>query len=175
MTTRNTPTGSNNDGRAADARGGHTEIALRYDAFGRLVLTDPDGAEHVGVTPVRAFPFTADAEWISFCDERGHEVFCLASLCELRPSARAALEADLARREFIPAIERILHISRGAEPTLWRVVTDRGETTFKLPTEDHIRRMGDGALITDAHGIRYRIVETRSLDAESQRLLKRYL
>ncbi len=167
--------GPNGDGRAPLRRGGFAEIALRCDAFGRMVLTDEDGVEHVGITPVRAFPFGAPEEWISFCDERGREVYCLSSLQELRPEVRAALEADLARREFIPVIEQILHISSGAEPTEWRVVTDRGETTFTLPTEDHLRRMGAGALITDTHGIRFRIADTTRLDAHSQRLLRRYL
>jgi hypothetical protein len=35
--------------------------------------------------------------------------------------------------------------------------------------------MGAGALITDTHGIRFRIADTSRLDAQSQRLLRRYL
>lgn len=151
-------------------------IALRYDAFGRLVLTDPEGREHPGVVPVRAFPFTTPTQWISFCDERGREVFCLSDLDSLTPTVRETLEADLAKREFIPVIERVESVSAGADPTDWNVLTDRGPTRFVLTSEDHIRRLGPhGALITDSHGIRYRILDDRILDSHSRRILRRYL
>lgn len=149
---------------------------LEYDPFGRLVVTLADGETHVGVVPARAFPFSAPDEWISFCDEHGREVCCLASLAPLSAEVRRTLEADLAQREFIPRIERIESVSAGAEPTDWQVVTDRGPVQFTLTSEDHIRRLGPkGAIITDMHGIRYRIVDLAALDAHSRRILRRYL
>jgi hypothetical protein len=158
----------------------HTQQAatpsLAYDPFGRLVLSLPDGEVFCPVVPVRAFPFSAPGTCISFCDERGHEVFFLTSLALLSPADRALLEVDLARREFIPAIRSIYSVSAGAEPTDWHVLTDRGETRFVLNNEDSIRRMGlHGALITDSYGIRFRIEDIRLLDAHSRRALRRYL
>jgi hypothetical protein len=151
-------------------------IALDYDAFGRLVLSLPTGERHCGVVPVRGFPFSAPETCISFCDEHGHEVFFLTDLAQLATPVRQLLEADLARREFIPVIRRIDSVSAGAEPTEWHVLTDRGETRFVLNNEDNIRRMGPrGALITDSHGIRFRIEDIRELDAHSRRVLRRYL
>ncbi len=58
----------------------------------------------------------------------------------------------------------------------WFVKTDRGDTSFELPSEDNIRRMGsDGALLIDSHGIRYRITSVPQLDAHSRRILRQYL
>lgn len=150
-------------------------IGLACDAFGRLVLRLPGGSEHVGVTPVRAFPLSAPEEHIAFVDERGREVYELAHLELLSSQARALLEADLARREFVPVIAEILSISSGAEPTTWRVRTDRGEVEFSLPSEESVRVLGDGGvLITDALGVRYRIPSLRHLGRASRRRLARY-
>lgn len=156
----------------------HTEepIELAYDEFGRLVLTTLDGDSHAGVVPVRGFPFSAPTVCISFCDEQGHEVCFLPDMAGLSAAAKKLLEADLARREFIPVIRGIHSVSAGAEPTDWYVVTDRGEARFVLSNEDSIRRMGEhGALITDSHGVRFRIDDMRSLDPASRRILRRYL
>jgi hypothetical protein len=151
-------------------------ISLAYDAFGHLVLTLPSGEQHRGVVPVRGFPFSAPGTCISFCDDHGHEVFFLSDLAQLSVPVRQLLEADLARREFIPVIRSIDSVSAGAEPTDWHVLTDRGETRFVLNNEDNIRRMGQhGALITDSHGIRFQIEDARALDAHSRRILRRYL
>jgi hypothetical protein len=151
-------------------------IALEYDPFGRLVLTTAARERHAGVVPVRGFPFSAPSTCISFCDESGGEVFFLPDLGQLDLPMRDLLEADLARREFIPVIRSIYSVSSGAEPTDWHVLTDRGEARFVLNNEDNIRRMGPrGALIADSHGIRFRIEDTRTLDAHSRRILRRYL
>jgi hypothetical protein len=151
-------------------------VELAYDEFGRLVLTTPEGDSHTGVIPVRGFPFSAPSACISFCDEHGHEVYFLADIARLSRPARDLLEADLSGREFIPIIRKIHSVSAGAEPTDWYVVTDRGESRFVLNNEDSIRRMGEhGALITDSHGVRFRIEDIRSLDPVSRRILRRYL
>lgn len=151
-------------------------LRLSYDAFGRLCLTLPDGASHVGVLPIRCYPFSDATKWISFCDADGHEVYCLTDLAELSPETRTQLEADLARREFLPVISQIHHVSAGAEPTDWEVDTDRGPTKFTLTSEDDIRRLGpQSAIVTDSHGVRYLIRHIDALDVASRRILRRYL
>lgn len=151
-------------------------IALGYDLFGKLVLTTPAGEKLVGVVPVRAFPFSGPSECISFCDDHGREVFFLAETSALPASVKELLEADLEKREFIPEIRTIYSVSAGAEPTDWHVLTDRGETRFVLSNEDNIRRMGaNGALVTDSHGVRFRIHDSNQLDPHSRRILRRYL
>lgn len=150
-------------------------MVLKTDAFGHLVL-EVDGVTHVGVTPVRAFPLSDPDRAISFCDAKGHEVWQLPDLAQLAPEMRRLLETEIARREFIPEVKRVLDISAGSEPTTWHVDTDRGERRFQLPSEDHVRRLGsDGALVTDEHGVRHRIRSIAALDGHSRRLLRRYL
>ena len=151
-------------------------IRLHHAAFGRLVVTLANGQSHSGVVPVRAFPFSAPDQWLSLCDESGHEVLCLTDTAALSPETRDQLAAELARREFIPRILRILRVVEGGGSSQWFVKSDRGETNFELTSEDNIRRMGsDGALLIDSHGIRYRITSVPQLDAHSRRVLRRYL
>jgi hypothetical protein len=151
-------------------------VRLELDPLGRLVARFPSGAVAEGLVPVRCFPFSAPGELIALCDVRGHEVWCVDRLEELDPASRELLLAELARREFVPELHRILSISPGPEPTQWEVETDRGKTCIRLPNEDCVRRLEpDGALIIDDCGIRYRVGSLRQLDGRSRKLLRRYL
>jgi Domain of unknown function (DUF1854) len=149
---------------------------LHHDALGRLVLTEADGREHVDVEPARAFPISDPANRISIRDVQGHEIRWIESLATLPPEVRTVLEADLRRREFMPIVKRIVHMSAFTEPSQWEVDTDRGRTEFLLGNEDDIHRLeGHRAVIIDTHGIRYLIPDTRALDGHSRRILERYL
>ena len=48
-------------------------------------------------------------QWISVCDAQGHELVCIRDVNELSDKVRQVLLNDLARREFVPVIERIEH------------------------------------------------------------------
>jgi hypothetical protein len=151
-------------------------FALHHDSWGRLVLTEPGGRQHVGVEPVRAFPVSDPTHGIALCDAAGLEVAWIESLDALPPPVRQVLEEALALREFVPVLRRVVGISAPAEPSEWEVETDRGPTRFVLNGEDDVRRLaGHRALITDARGIRYLIPDLRALDSVSRRLLERYL
>ncbi len=151
-------------------------LRLHRDPFGRLLAVLPDGQTVDDVVPVRAFPFSAHDQWVSLCTRAGAEVLCLPDLGVLDPGTRELLLADLAQREFVPVIQRIVRVVSGGGSDLWTVKTDRGDTHFQLPSEDNVRRMGaDGALVIDAHGIRYQIVSIHGLDAASRRILRQYL
>ena len=150
-------------------------FGLHHDAWGRLVLIDREGLRHTGVEPIRAYPFTAPDEWISIRDSQGRELFCVERLADLSPATRQALETDLAQREFVPVIQRIVAVSSDTEPSQWDVETDRGATHFILNSEDDIRRFGPHrAIIIDAQGIRYLIPDTRRLDHRSRWTLGKY-
>src|SRR5438876_491120 len=99
------------------------QFGLTHDAWGRLVLIDAEGERHVGVEPVRAFPISDPTRWISICDADGAELVCVADLAGLAPSMRQALEEELARREFVPVIRRIVRVSADAAPSDWDVET----------------------------------------------------
>jgi hypothetical protein len=148
---------------------------LHRDTFGRLVLDDADGRRLVGVEPVRSFPISCAQQWLSIINAEGHEVLWIREPDKLPPVVREILEEELARREFVPIIERIVHMSANVDPSEWEVVTNRGPTSFLLDSEDDLRRLGPyKALFIDTQGIRYLIPDIRALDTASRRILNRY-
>jgi len=149
---------------------------LAHDPWGRLVLREPDGAEHVGVVPVRAFPIGYPNGWLVLCDAEGRELRCIEDPASLPKDLGRLLDQELAQREFVPVIRRVRSVSTYLEPAEWEVDTDRGRTRFVLKTEDDVRRLGPyRALILDAQGIRYLVPDTRALDAYGRRAVERYL
>jgi len=149
---------------------------LERNAFGRLVLTLPDGTMHEGVLPVRAFPLAAPNEGVSLVSTEGIELVWVPMLGELQGEARALIETELAGREFVPTVQHITSVSSFSTPSTWSVTTDRGPTRFELKGEEDIRRLGDGALlIASAEGINFRVADRRTLDRHSRRLLERFL
>lgn len=151
-------------------------ISLSRDDWGRLVLESPDGHRIVGVDPVRAFPITDPDHWIAFVDADGREVFGLGSLEGLDERTRALLTEELALREFVPVIERVVRISGDSLPSEWEVQTDRGISVFTLDNDEDVRRLDDHrVLITDARKLRYQVPDLRGLDPRSRLALERFL
>ena len=104
--------------------------------------------------PIRGFPLSVPNQFISLCDEHGHEVASIDNLDNLPASTRAVLEEELARREFVPVIQRIVRVSGDGGPSSeWSVETDRGDTRFVVEGEDDFRTLGSHrVMITDAQG-----------------------
>jgi hypothetical protein len=150
-------------------------IKLYRNDFGRLVFIGDDGRESEA-TPVRAFPIDAPDEGIALVDAHGHELYWIDRLSELPDALRELVESELASREFMPVILRIVEVSSFATPSIWSIVTDRGETKLVLKGEEDIRRLTAPALlITDGNGIQYLIRDRQALDAQSRRILGRFL
>ncbi len=150
-------------------------IALDRDASGRLVFTGSDGAAHVGVAPVRTFPISDPERWIALLDGHGREVAAISDLADLPAATAELVRQELAQREFLPRIERVVHVRTNKEPHEWDVITDRGPVQFLL-RDDDIRRLGPTrAILVDMHGVRYYIADSQQLDAKSRRILSQYL
>jgi hypothetical protein len=151
-------------------------LALQHDAWGRLVLTDATGRQYIGIEVVRAFPISAPRHGISLCDAEGRELVWMDDLEALPASLLETIEKELGQREFIPRLRRIIRISAPVEPSEWEVDTDRGRSCFIVDSEDNVYRLDEHrALLTDSHGVRYLIPDTRQLDSTSRRLLERFL
>ena len=151
-------------------------LNLSRNAFGKLVYTDSDGVDHIGVTPVRAFPIAAPNEGLSIVSTDGHELSWVDHLTDLAADARQLIEEELAVREFTPVISRIAKVSTFSTPSTWDVITDRGQTQLVLKTEDDIRRLPQGQLlIASSSGLQYRIHNWQDLDKASKKLLERFL
>lgn len=153
------------------------DFSLARDSFGRLVYVAADGTAHVGVTPVRAFAIAAPDYGIALISSEGKELQWLENLATLPAATHHLILDELAQREFVPAIQRIITVSSYATPSTWQVETDRGMTSLILKSEDDIRRLkGPGALlIADSQGIHFLIRDRKTLDAHSQKILKRFL
>jgi hypothetical protein len=149
---------------------------LHRDNYGRLNLTDEAGDLHVGVVPVQAFPIDCPGEQISLLSADGHELAFIAYLSDLDADASRLVREEIAQREFLPVISRLLSVTTFSTPSSWHVQTDRGQNVLVLKGEEDIRRLRDGGLlITDSHGVTYRINDLRALDRGSRKLLDRFL
>lgn len=145
-------------------------------ASGRLLFSGADGKEHEGVVPVRTFPLTAPDEGIALVSTDGHELLWIDSLRNLPGYAIALLREELALRDFMPEITRLVSVSSFGTPSVWTVETDRGDTVFTLKAEEDIRRLKNGALlIGSGEGVQYGISDMTALDRASRRLLERFL
>ena len=152
------------------------DFQLVRNASGRLLLTGADGVEHAGVTPVRAFPLAAPDEGISLVSTDGHELVWIDRLQDVPDAARALLRDELAQRDFVPQITRLVSVSSFGTPSVWTVQTDRGDTAFVLKGEEDIRRLkGNALLIASSEGVQYRIANTVAMDRNSRSLLERFL
>ena len=153
-----------------------TDYLLRRDEFGRLVFTGRDGEGHAGVVPVRAFPISSPERGIALVDPHGSELAWIDQLSDLPEALRRLIEAELASREFMPVISRIVRVSSYATPSTWQVITNHGDTELVLKGEEDIRRLPASALlITDGSGIHYLIRDRQALDLTSRKILDRFL
>lgn len=149
---------------------------LKREASGRLKYISPHGETHLGVVPVRAFPLAAPEEGISLVSLEGHELAWIEQLSSLPTAVQLLLHEELALRDFVPEIRRLVSVSSFGTPSTWTVETDRGNTAFVLKGEEDIRRLkGSALLIAASEGVQYRIADMTALDKASRRLLERFL
>jgi len=151
---------------------------LARNPLGRLDYTSADGTQHQGVVPVRAFPIAAPSEGISIVSTEGKELAWIAQLDQLAANERALIDDELASREFVPVIHKLLHVSTFSTPSTWDIETDRGTTQLVLKGEEDIRRLpGNRAslLITSGHGIVFLVRDLLAMDKHSKKLLERFL
>ena len=151
-------------------------FALVRQPSGRLLFTAATGQAHEGVTPVRAFPLGAPDEGLSLVSTDGHELAWIARLSALPKVLQDLLHEELALRDFNPEITRLVSVSTFATPSLWRVETNRGPTSFVLKGEEDIRRLpGSALLIAGGQGVQYSVLDMGALDRGSRKLLERFL
>ena len=149
------------------------EWRLERRPHGRLDFIDAQGRVHADVDVLRAFPISDPEGPVAIVGENDVELAWIDALAAVEPALRAALEAELSRREFLPLVERIEEVS-DSEPAEWTVETDRGRRRFKVAHADDVLRLPDGgAVITDTYGVRYTIQSISRLDARSRRFFEK--
>lgn len=153
-----------------------SDFLLARNQAGRLLLTLKDGRVYEGVVPVRAFPLQAPEQCVAFMSLEGKEVAWVDDLSALPQDTRDLIQQEIASREMMPVIERIVSVSTLSTPSTWEVVTDRGATQLILKGEEDIRRLtGSTLIITDSHGLRFMLPDMQALDKNSRRILDRFL
>lgn len=151
-------------------------FTLTRNPAGRLICTLADGTVHANVTPVRAFPLAAPDEGLALMSQEGHEIAWVEKLADLDDANRTLIEDELAGREFMPEIRRIISVSSFATPSTWTLETSRGKTALVLKGEEDIRRLPDnGLLIADRHGVLFLIGDRKAMDRHSRKILERFL
>ncbi len=151
------------------------EFSLANDAGGSMVLIDSQGVHHAKVRPVRLFPFTDSAAWISILSAEGKELGIVDHLENLPGPQRQVLQEALADRDFVPVIRSIEKVSRAATGYQWSVTTDRGATVFITEGDESIQQVGDCRLVVvDQRNTRYLIPDVNALDLKSRQRLERY-
>lgn len=152
-------------------------FVLERNIYGKLVLTSPQGERFEGVAPVRAFPVQSPEDGIALVSQEGRELAWIDHLAQVPEPAKSLIQEELATREFMPVIEKIVSVTSFSTPCTWKVETDRGQTEFVLRGDEDIRRIGaDGALlVADSHGIQFLIRDHMALGASSRKILDRFL
>ena len=145
-----------------------SHFQLIRNAFGRLLLTTPEGEVFEGVVPVRAFPIQSPESGIGLVHTDGHEVAWIDSMSAVPAPVQQLIREELETREFMPEILTIDSVTSFSTPCTWRVLTDRGG--------EDIRRVGPTILlVTDSHGIQFLIRDRSNLNKESRKILDRFL
>jgi hypothetical protein len=151
-------------------------VTLSLDEHGSLVAVAAAGTEHRNLHAVRCFPLSEPERWLSLCDEHGREVACIVDPGQLSEASRLALAEYRRRQEFQPVVRAIHNVEHGANAVRWELLTDRGQVTIEVKSDDDIRRLAGGQfVIIDAHGTRYLVPDIGALDTASRHRLERYL
>jgi hypothetical protein len=149
---------------------------LSLDAWEHLQLTDANGQVHRDVSVVPLFPVSASDDWITILASDGEELLCVRDLRMLSEDNRNLIRSELAFREFVPLIQRVVRVSGTQEPCEWVVETNYGPTSFVLNSEEDVRRINAWSVnFVDANGGRYRVDDLRKLDHRSRAFVEWYV
>ena len=149
---------------------------LSRDQWDHIRVVDQNGKEFRDVLVVPLFPISASKQWISLVSSDGDEIVCFQSLDRLPPETVRLLEQELALREFVPVIEKVISVSGTQEPCEWIVETDHGRTSFVIKAEEDVRRISAKSVVfTDANGIRFRVDDLKKLDSRSRAFVEWYV
>ncbi len=146
------------------------ELRLERRTDGRLVAC-LDGAASP-VRPVRCFPLSRPAAYISLRDDDEREVALVVDLDDLDPDSRSVLAEELADAGFVLHIARIHSVNEELEIRTWKVDTREGPRTFQTARDEWPRQLpGGGLLLRDVAGDLYLVPQASELDARSRRAI----
>ena len=162
-------TSENNDLRLLDPRA----LRIRRDAFNRLHLEIGIEERYSPVRVLRCLPLTRPGEFIAVQDEEGTELGIIASVAELEPESRKAVEEELELYYLKARVLKIHHVEARNGLITWELETDRGPRKVHVRDRQHIRPLPDGrTMLTDIHEARFDIPQAAELDEASRHWLE---
>ncbi|MEY4189575.1 MAG: hypothetical protein RIR17_311 [Planctomycetota bacterium] len=135
-----------------------------------------DGSTHGNLVPLSLFPLSDGSKHIILLDQDHREICMVEDLEKLTPDLSHAITVELLRNRFMLKLIKIHKVSSFRTPAEWSVLTDRGESSLILPSEESLRRLpDDGALIQDSQGLRYLVQGISKMDGFSRKVIEYYI
>lgn len=145
-------------------------LRLERQPDGRLAARTGDAA--TPVRPVRCFPWSGPATFVSLRDDADREVALVSDPAELDAASRAVLEEALAQAGFVLRVTRILSVVDELEIRVWRVDTRAGARLLQTARDEWPRQLPSGdLLLRDVAGDLYLLPSPSSLDPASRLLV----
>ncbi len=142
---------------------------IRLTRNGGGVQVEIDGTPRQVGRIARAFPKTNPDRYVGLLDPDGREIGMINEPKKLDAASWELLKAELKAIYFVPTILEIRSVVSQGTGSVWEVLTNDGERTFRIEDRDAL----DGSdapsiLIVDEKGRRYRIEDYGALDRESR-------
>lgn len=150
-------------------------LCLCLNAKGALEFIR-DSGEVVEVAPVRCFPWSRQAEYISLRDKENREISLIKKLDLLSKTSRAAVITVLAELDFVFQVTRVLAIDTEFEIRNWKVETRQGGCQFQTKMDEWPWMLNSNEmLVQDICSNLFKISNIKQLDKTSQELLWPYI
>ena len=142
-----------------------------------LRMTIEGECSYPRVRVVAAFPLTSPGRDVCFLDGKDNEIGEVESLSDFTAAQRRIVEAELAKRYYMPVITRLRSVKDEFGLSYWDVETDRGPREFVLRgSTEHVTQIDERRLmIVDIDGNRFELRDWDRLDAKSYGLVVRLL
>jgi hypothetical protein len=148
------------------------ELDAEVDVMQELQVS-VNGVTYYDVRLVRAFPLSAEGQYIVLLDGEDEEVGIIEDLADCKPEVEQLLQEILRNAYLVPRIAKINSITQKGLVPVWDVETDRGRRVFEVRSRRDVLMIGTRISIRDADGNRYEIIDYTELDLLSRRLLER--
>lgn len=155
-------------------------------ANGRVERTDlylvsllmNDGRVIENLEPRRLFPISDKDKYVTLIDGTEKEVAIIRDMASLDIQSRQALEQCFREYYLIPRITQVLDITDKSGALTFRVMTDRGEISFRIRNRhSDIKTLGKSGriVIRDSDDNRYEIIDYDALDRRSKSFMFSYV
>ena len=137
-----------------------------------------DGTVIENLEPRRLFPVTDTEHYISLLNDKEKEIALIRNLSDLDEASRQVLEDCFREYDMIPKIARILEVHDKFGVLEFKVLSDRGEISFRIRNRhSDIKNLhGTGRIVfRDSNDNRYEIPCFDDLDKHSRHCLFSYV